>query len=84
LGRRLRRRWAFAPPGAETRPASANIGLLALSAAAKATPSGFALAIEPDIWLCHLINRSSREIAEKRLSAAPVRVLCASRPANWV
>src|SRR5271168_2308423 len=60
------------------RPASvvwdvgANVGLFAFSAAAMAGPSGLVLAIEPDIWLAHLVDRSAREIARRKLPAAPV------------
>jgi FkbM family methyltransferase len=65
-------------PGAVVWDVGANVGLFAFSAAAMAGPSGLVLAIEPDIWLAHLMDRSSREIAQKKLPAAPVRVLCAS------
>jgi FkbM family methyltransferase len=65
-------------PAAVVWDVGANVGLFAFSAAAMAGPSGLVLAIEPDIWLAHLMDRSSREIAQKKLPAAPVRVLCAS------
>lgn len=65
-------------PGAVVWDVGANVGLFAFSAASMAGSSGLVLAIEPDIWLAHLVDRSSREIAEKKLPAAPVRVLCAS------
>lgn len=55
-----------------------NVGLFAFSAAAMTGLSGLVLTIEPDIWLAHLMDRSSREIAQRKLPAAPVRVLCAS------
>jgi FkbM family methyltransferase len=64
-------------PGAVVWDVGANVGLFAFSAAAMAGPSGLVLAIEPDIWLAHLMDRSSREIVRKELRAAPVRVLCA-------
>jgi FkbM family methyltransferase len=65
-------------PGDVVWDVGANVGLFAFSAAALAGPCGLVLAIEPDIWLAHLMDRSSAEIAKKKLSAAPVRVLCAS------
>jgi FkbM family methyltransferase len=65
-------------PGAVVWDVGANVGLFAFSAAAMAGPSGLVLAIEPDVWLAHLMDRSSREISQKKLLAAPVRVLCAS------
>jgi FkbM family methyltransferase len=65
-------------PGTVVWDVGANIGLFAFSAAAMTGPSGLVLAIEPDVWLAYLMDRSSREIAEKKLPAAPVRVLCAS------
>ena len=65
-------------PGTVVWDVGANVGLFAFSAAAMAGPSGLVLAIEPDIWLAHLMDRSSREIARKKWPAAPVRVLCAS------
>lgn len=65
-------------PGAVVWDVGANVGLFAFSSAAMSGPSGLVLAIEPDVWLAHLMDRSSREIAQKKMSAAPVRVLCAS------
>jgi len=65
-------------PGAVVWDVGANVGLFAFSAAARAGSSGFVLAVEPDIWLAQLMDRSSREIARKNLPAAAVRVLCAS------
>src|SRR5271166_4864713 len=40
----------------------ANVGLFSFCAAALAGKSGLILAIEPDFWLAHLINRSSRQL----------------------
>jgi FkbM family methyltransferase len=65
-------------PGVVVWDVGANVGLFAFSASAMAGPSGLVLAIEPDVWLAHLLDRSSREIAQQKLPAAPVRVLCAS------
>jgi FkbM family methyltransferase len=65
-------------PGAVVWDVGANVGLFAFSAAARAGITGLVLAIEPDIWLADLMNRSSRRIAQRKLKAAPVRVLCAS------
>ena len=65
-------------PGSVVWDVGANVGLFAFSAAALAGPSGFVLAIEPDVWLAHLLDRSSRRLAEQKLPAAPVKVLCAS------
>ena len=65
-------------PGAVVWDVGANVGLFAFSAAAITGPSGLVVAIEPDVWLAHLMDRSSREISQKKLLAAPVRVLCAS------
>ncbi len=65
-------------PGAVVWDVGANVGLFAFSAAARAGVTGFVLAIEPDIWLAHLMNCSSRRIARRKLEAAPVKVLCAS------
>jgi FkbM family methyltransferase len=41
-------------------------------------PWDFALAIEPDIWLAQLLNRSSWEWKRAQAQAAPVSVVCAA------
>lgn len=69
-------------PGAVVWDVGANVGLFAFSAAAKAGPSGLVVAVEPDVWLAHLIDRSSREINQKKIPAAQVRVLCAAASAE--
>jgi FkbM family methyltransferase len=56
----------------------ANVGLFSFCAAALAGKSGSVLAIEPDLWLAHLINRSAQRIEARRYPCAQVEVLCAS------
>jgi FkbM family methyltransferase len=56
----------------------ANVGLFSFCASALAGPSGFVLAIEPDFWLAHLLTRSARGLSQRRLTAAPVAVVCAA------
>src|ERR1039458_10790336 len=53
-------------PGAVVWDVGANVGLFAFSAAAITGPSGLVVAIEPDVWLAHLMDRSSREISQER------------------
>lgn len=65
-------------PGSVVWDVGANVGLFTFAASAIAGPQGLVLAIEPDVWLAHLMNRSSRGIASKSPGAAPVKVLCAS------
>jgi FkbM family methyltransferase len=65
-------------PGSVVWDVGANVGLFSLCAAALAGQSGFILAIEPDFWLAHLINRSSQLLKTGRYTCAPVEVLCAS------
>lgn len=50
----------------------ANVGLFAMSSAARTGPSGYVLAIEPDAWLCHLLQKSIRS------APSPMTVLCAA------
>lgn len=56
----------------------ANVGLFSFCAAALSGPSGFILAIEPDLWLAQLIARSSGRLDSGRFTCSKVRVLCAS------
>ncbi len=56
----------------------ANVGLFTFSAAAMAGASGCVLAIEPDVWLAHLLHRSATLIRRRQLRAAHVEVLCAA------
>jgi FkbM family methyltransferase len=53
----------------------ANIGLFSMAAAQLAGPSGFVLAIEPDIWLASLIGRSAQLRQNRHLN---LRVLAAA------
>lgn len=54
----------------------ANVGLFSFCSAARAGPSGFVLAIEPDHWLAHLMSRTRDKLPPGR--SARVEVLCAS------
>lgn len=65
-------------PGAHVWDVGANVGLFSFCAAALAGPSGSVLAIEPDVWLAHLIQRSSSEWQIAQAPAAPVNVMCAA------
>src|ERR1700682_5356358 len=56
----------------------ANVGLFSFSAAALAGRSGSVLAIEPDLWLAHLLSRSACGIQKNGAEAAPVAVLPAA------
>ena len=64
-------------PGSVVWDVGANVGLFSFCAAL-AGPSGSVLAIEPDVWLAHLINRSSQRLALGQYACAKVEVLCAS------
>jgi FkbM family methyltransferase len=63
-------------PGAHVWDVGANLGLFSFCAAALAGPSGFVLAIEPEVWLAQLINRSSWRWKYTQACAAPVCVAC--------
>jgi FkbM family methyltransferase len=56
----------------------ANVGLFAFTSAALAGISGSVLAIEPDLWLAHLLMRSARRLEKNGLPAAVVTVLAAA------
>jgi len=62
-------------PGSVVWDVGANVGLFSFSAAALAGPGGFVLAIEPDVWLAHLLARSAQCIQQHPAGAAPVAVL---------
>jgi FkbM family methyltransferase len=59
-------------PGDVVWDVGANVGLFSLCAAARAGETGSVLSIEPDNWLCNLLNQSART------SPARMRVLCAA------
>jgi FkbM family methyltransferase len=56
----------------------ANVGLFSFCASALAGPSGSILAIEPDVWLAHLLTRSVEGLSGHCRTVAPVDVLCAA------
>jgi FkbM family methyltransferase len=62
----------FVQPGDTVWDIGANVGLFAIAAAQKAGPHGSIVAIEPDIWLASLLQRSA---ALQRSTAAPIHIM---------
>src|SRR5712671_1945175 len=62
-------------PGCVVWDVGANVGLFSFSAAAMAGPSGFVLAIEPDLWLAGLLTRSADQVQKYARQAALVVTL---------
>ena len=65
-------------PGSVVWDVGANVGLFTFGAAALAGMNGFVLAMEPDIWLAHLLVRSTTSLQRVSGRAAAVSVLCAA------
>jgi FkbM family methyltransferase len=65
-------------PSASVWDIGANVGLFSICASSLAGQEGHVVAVEPDIWLAHLLTKSARELELRRLNAAPVNVLCAA------
>ncbi len=63
-------------PGSTVWDVGANVGLFSFCAAARSGKSGLVVAIEPDLSLAQLINRSAQRLAKSE--CAQVEVLCAS------
>lgn len=61
-------------PGSVTWDVRANLGVFAFAAAQRAGASGLVVAIEPDPWLAHLMQRSASLPGDR----APVSILCAA------
>ena len=62
----------FVHPGDTIWDIGANVGLFAIAAAQKAGPQGCIVAIEPDLWLAALLQRSA---ALQPPAAAPIHIL---------
>jgi FkbM family methyltransferase len=62
----------FVHPGDTIWDIGANVGLFATAAAQKAGPHGSVIAIEPDPWLCHLLERTA---AAQSPNAAPIHIM---------
>jgi FkbM family methyltransferase len=62
----------FVVPGSVVWDVGANVGLFTFAAAHRAGPSGRVVAIEADLWLAGLLNRSARM---QPPTSAPVQVL---------
>jgi FkbM family methyltransferase len=63
-------------PGHVIWDVGANLGLFTFAAAALAGPSGYVIAIEPDLWLAQLLQRSAEHIRTR--AVARVNVLSAA------
>jgi FkbM family methyltransferase len=62
----------FVQPGDTIWDIGANVGLFTTAAAQKAGARGSVIAIEPDLWLAALLQRTA---AAQRLTAAPIHIL---------
>jgi FkbM family methyltransferase len=65
----------YVKPGSVVWDIGANVGLLSIAAAQLAGPSGQVVAVEADLWLAALLQRSA---AIQGPQAAPVRVVAAA------
>lgn len=64
---------AFVREGYSAWDLGANLGVFSFAAAGLAKKAGFVLAVEPDIWLANILQRSCRLLSSRQ---ACVRVLC--------
>jgi FkbM family methyltransferase len=62
----------FVHPGDTIWDIGANVGLFTIAAAQRAGPAGYILAIEPDIWLAALLQRTA---AAQQPNAAPIHIM---------